>query len=164
MTLSRVRSAGLQREVLIQAGHHPHRRHFIAPAGGSILMTDVLAATLVLAVRDLARSRRFYTEQLGFTEELAVDGWSFLSRGACSIRLGHCPDTPPVSPDQDAAWFAYLHVDDAQALHDEFAAAGAPIWQSLQDRPWGCREFAVLTPDGHRIVFGQDLEAPEAPA
>lgn len=129
------------------------------PAGGPRPVAAIGSATFVLAVRDLAASRRFYVEQLGFAEDLAVDGWSFLSRGACSIRLGHCPDTPLVSPEQDAAWFAYLQVDDAQALHDEFAAAGAPIWQGLQDRPWGCREFAVLTPDGHRIVFGQDLEA-----
>jgi hypothetical protein len=27
----------------------------------------------------------------------------------------------------------------------------------LQDKSWGMREFAVVTPDGHRIVFGEEL-------
>jgi catechol 2,3-dioxygenase-like lactoylglutathione lyase family enzyme len=126
-------------------------------------MTNIRACTFVLAVRDLAASRRFYTEQLGFVEDLAVAGWSFLSRGACEIRIGHCPDAMPASQLQDHAWFAYLQVADARALHDEYAAAGVTFWHPLQDKPWGCREFAVVTPDGHRIVFGQDLEAPADP-
>lgn len=123
-------------------------------------MTIIACATFVLAVTDLAASRRFYIQQLGFSEDLAVEGWSFLSRGACRLRLGHCPDAPPALRETDHAWFAYLHVSDAQALHDEFAAAGVPFWHRLEDKPWGCREFAVVTPDGHRIVFGQDLEVP----
>jgi len=29
--------------------------------------------------------------------------------------------------------------------------------QGLADKPWGMREFGVRTPDGHRIMFGQEL-------
>jgi hypothetical protein len=43
----------------------------------------------VLAVRDLAASKKFYLEKLGFAEDFSVDGWAFLSRGACKLRLGH---------------------------------------------------------------------------
>jgi hypothetical protein len=66
-------------------------------------LSNILAVTFVLAIRDRATSRRFYIEQPGFTEEISVPGWWFLSRGACAIRLGHCPDTARVSPEQDAA-------------------------------------------------------------
>jgi catechol 2,3-dioxygenase-like lactoylglutathione lyase family enzyme len=52
-------------------------------------MPEILASSFVLAVRDLAVSKRFYLEKLGFTEDFSVDGWAFLSRGACKIRLGH---------------------------------------------------------------------------
>jgi hypothetical protein len=33
--------------------------------------------------------------------------------------------------------------------------------ETLSDlqKPWGMREFAVVTPDGHRIVFGEKLTA-----
>ena len=54
-------------------------------------MPEVLASTFVLAVRDLSASKRFYLEKLGFAEDFSVDGWAFLSRGACKLRLGHCP-------------------------------------------------------------------------
>ncbi|NUP95870.1 MAG: VOC family protein [Planctomycetaceae bacterium] len=120
-------------------------------------MATLLASTFVLAVQDLERSVRFYVEQLGFTEDLRVDGWSFLSRGAAKLRLGHCPDSLPISQAQDHSWFAYLHVDDARALQAELAAKRVEFWLPLRDLPWGMREFAIVTPDGHRIVFGQEL-------
>ena len=76
-------------------------------------MTEITASTHVLAVNDLDSSRQFYCEKLGFKEDLAVDGWSFLSRGAGRLRMGHCPDAKPMSACQDHSWFAYLHVEDA---------------------------------------------------
>lgn len=125
-------------------------------------MPEILEATFVLAVNDLDRSRRFYIEKLGFRESLRVDGWSFLNRGACRLRLGHCPDAVPMTKTPDHSWFAYLHVDDAARLYEEAVAAGVEIWHALDDKPWGLREFAIVTPDGHRIVFGQRLKQPPA--
>ena len=122
-------------------------------------MTEIIASTFVLAVNNLAASRKFYMEKLGFVEDLDVDGWSFLSRGACKLRLGHCPDAIPMSKTQDHSWFAYLHVRDAAGLYDELIKRRVEIWQGLEDKPWGMREFAVVTPDGHRIVFGEEFQA-----
>jgi catechol 2,3-dioxygenase-like lactoylglutathione lyase family enzyme len=122
-------------------------------------MADITSCTFVLAVRDLDLSTRFYIDKLGFAEDFSVDGWSFLSRGACELRLGHCADAVPASVNADHSWFAYLHVSDARALYDEYCAAGVSIWHRLADKPWGFREFAIVTPDGHRIVFGQELGA-----
>ena len=122
-------------------------------------MPEILASTFVLAVRDLAASQRFYVEKLGFREDFAVDGWAFLSRGACKLRLGHCPDAVPMAKCQDHSWFAYLHVHDAAGLHAQVVGNGVTIWHPLADKPWGMREFAIVTPDGHRIVFGEELPA-----
>ena len=126
-------------------------------------MPDVLAATFVLAVNDLEASKGFYRDKLGFVEDFCVDGWAFLSRGACKVRLGHCPDAMPMSRTQDHSWFAYLHVRDCTGLYAEVVAKGVAIWHRLADKPWGMREFAVVTPDGHRIVFGERLPADAAP-
>ncbi len=120
-------------------------------------MPDIIASTFVLAVNDLESSKRFYVDKLGFAEDLCVDGWAFLSRGACKLRLGHCPDAVPMSQAQDHSWFAYLHVRDAAGLYAEAVANGVKIWHPLADQPWGMKEFAVVTPDGHRIVFGERL-------
>jgi uncharacterized glyoxalase superfamily protein PhnB len=121
-------------------------------------MPRITTVTFVLAVRDLALSTAWYIDKLGFTEDFSVDGWSFLSRDECHLRLGHCPDARPASEGGDHSWFGYLHVDDAQALHAEVQARGATVVQPIEDKPWGFREFTVQTPDGHRLVFGQDLE------
>lgn len=120
-------------------------------------MPEVLASTFVLAVNDLAASKKFYLEKLGFTEDVTVDGWAFLSRGACRLRLGDCPDAVPMSKTQDHSWFAYLHVSDAAELYRETVRNGVEIWHPIADKSWGMREFAIVTPDGHRIVFGEQL-------
>lgn len=120
-------------------------------------MPDILESTFVLSVNDLAASKRFYVDKLGFAEDMTVDGWTFLSRGACKLRLGHCPDALPMSKAPDHSWFAYLHVRDAAGLYEETVARRVEIWHKLADTPWGMREFAIVTPDGHRIVFGERL-------
>jgi uncharacterized glyoxalase superfamily protein PhnB len=43
------------------------------------------------------------------------------------------------------AIFAYLHVDDVDALRAEFLQRGAIIRQPPTDRPWGMREMAIAT-------------------
>jgi catechol 2,3-dioxygenase-like lactoylglutathione lyase family enzyme len=120
-------------------------------------VAEIVSTTFVLAVNDLDASREFYTSKLGFHEEMHVDGWSFLTRGACKLRIGHCPDAVPMSQTQDHSWFAYLHVSDAKSLYEECVQNEVSIWHKLGDKPWGMREFAIVTPDGHRIVFGERL-------
>lgn len=120
-------------------------------------MAEILKSTFVLAVADLEKARQFYVEKLGFSVELTVPGWIFLSRGACRLRIGDCPGIKPMSQAPDHSWFAYLHVHDAKALYAEFLEKEVEIWHALADKPWGMREFAIVTPDGHRIVFGEEL-------
>lgn len=122
-------------------------------------MTEIVGATFVLAVLDLDVSRRFYIDRLGFTEDRRVEGWAFLSRGACRLRLGHCPDAVPMAQTPDHSWFAYLHVRDAAGFYAEVVRKGVEIWHHLAAKPWGMREFAIVTPDGHRLVFGEPWPA-----
>jgi len=121
-------------------------------------MAEICSVTFVLAVQDLQASKTFYIEKLGFAEDFSVAGWTFLSRDACQLRIGHCPDAVRASECGDHSWFAYMHVSDAHALYSELETRGAPILHEIEDKAWGFREFAVATPDGHRIVFGQDLD------
>ncbi len=88
---------------------------------------------------------------------MSVDRWTFLSRGACKLRIGDCPGIKPMSDAPDHSWFAYLHVQDAKQLYDDVRNRGVEIWHPLGDKSWGMREFAIVTPDGHRIVFGERI-------
>jgi uncharacterized glyoxalase superfamily protein PhnB len=57
----------------------------------------------------------------------------------------------------DHNYFAYMVVDDIRSYYDEVTRAGANIRKHLRDEPWGVREFALQTVDGHRIMFGQAI-------
>ena len=119
----------------------------------------ILRTTFVLAVPDLKRSAEFYRDVLGFEiREMGDVGWRVYVRDACRIMAGECPGATPVAQLGDHSYFAYLVVDDVDALHGRAEAAGAEIVKALVIEPWGMREFGVRTVDGHRIMFGQDVD------
>lgn len=124
-------------------------------------MTDstLLAGAFVLAVPDLPRSAAYFRDVLGFTLAWPkTSGWQLATRGAVRIMLGHSPDAMLPSATGDHSYFAYLYVDDAAALYAEFARNGAILPQPPEDKPHGMREFSVVTPDGHRMMVGEDLD------
>ena len=114
----------------------------------------------VLAVPDLKRSVAYFEDVLGFSRDWNDgDDWQALVRGGVRLMLGHCPDALPPSELGDHSYFAYIDVDDIDALHAEITARGAIVRVAPADKPWGRREMAVGTPDGHRLMFGQTLPA-----
>ena len=124
-------------------------------------MTDstLLAGAFVLAVPDLSRSAAYFRDVLGFTLAWPeASGWQLATRGAVRIMLGHSPDAMLPSATGDHSYFAYLYVDDAATLYAEFARNGAILPQPPEDKPHGMREFSVVTPDGHRMMVGEDLD------
>lgn len=128
------------------------------PAGLPDLPMALTHSRYVIAVPDLARSAAWYRDVLGFeVHELGDPGWRWLQRGACIIMAGECADALPPSQLGDHSDFAYVQVDDIDALHADVAARGAEISKPLRDEPWGMREFGVRTVDGHRMMFGQPL-------
>lgn len=121
-------------------------------------MAEMIASRFVLAVQDLERSVTFYRDRLGFEVDFTVEGWCFLSRGSCRLMIGHCPDTPPASTLGDHSYFAYVQVTDIDDLHQEFSQRGLTPLPMPETKPWGMREMMVVTPDGHRMMFGEDVE------
>jgi catechol 2,3-dioxygenase-like lactoylglutathione lyase family enzyme len=112
----------------------------------------------VLAVPDLERSVRYFVDVLGFQPEWRdEDNWQLLTRGNVRLMLGHFPDAPSAQEIGDHSYFAYILVEDVDALQTEFADKGAIILHAPESKPWGKREMAVATPDGHRMIFGQSV-------
>lgn len=117
-------------------------------------------ARFVLAVRNLAVSTKYYTEVLGFTlEPIDAPGWSFLSRDRVALMLGECPDDRDAGELANHSYFAYWYVNGVDTLYDELRGRGALIISAPADKPWGLREFAVRTLDGHRITCGEVLQS-----
>jgi uncharacterized glyoxalase superfamily protein PhnB len=110
----------------------------------------------VLAVRDLAGSVAYFSDVLGFAKDWQdEDRWQALVRGEVRLMLGRCPDALPPAELGDHSYFAFIATDDVDQLYQDFAEGGAIIRSPPQDKPWGWREMAVATPEGHRMMFAQ---------
>lgn len=110
----------------------------------------------VLAVHDLAGSTAYFVETLGFSREWNDgDNWQSLVRDAVRLMLGRCPDALAPAATGDHSYFGFFTTENVDRLHEEFAARGAHIISPPLDKPWGWREMAVATPEGHRMMFAQ---------
>jgi len=110
----------------------------------------------VLAVQDLAGSTAYFVDVLGFSKEWSdPDKWQALIRDDVRLMLGRCPGALPPASLGDHSYFGFWVTNDLDALHQDFAIRGAIILFTPIDRPWGWREMAVATPEGHRMMFAQ---------
>lgn len=116
----------------------------------------------VLATTDLRRALAHY-ERLGFAVE-AYDGadfYGFVGRDGVEFHLALVDGLDPAT----TTACAYLWVDDADGLYDEWAAAGVEgRLQRPQPTAYGLREGAHVDPDGNLIRFGSPAVAPRTTA
>ena len=116
---------------------------------------NITGTRYVLAVRDLKKSAEYYQHKLGFQSVWTDGNWHFLSREKFFVMLGECADDRSAFETNNHSYFAYIDVENIDALYKEFQSKEVDIPSSLEDKPWGQREFSVRTIDGHRIMFGQ---------
>ncbi len=126
-------------------------------------MPTISSTMYVIAVKDLKRTAEFYKRAMGFTvREIGDDGWRMFVKDQCRIMAGHCPDAVPAGELGDHSYFAYLNVEEIDAYFAQVAQTieqnGGKILKPPRDEPWGMREFALQTIDGHRIMLGHDLK------
>lgn len=113
----------------------------------------------VIAVADLRRSADFYQRVLGFTiQEIGDPGWLLFNKDECQIMAGECPEAIPALELGDHNYFCYLVVTNVDEYFERVKQHSTEILKPLRDEPWGMREFAVRTVDGHRIMIGQSID------
>jgi len=112
----------------------------------------------VLAVKDVEKSETYFVEKLGFQITFRVDGWVFLSLQDFHVMLGHCPDEISAEETNNHSYFAYVNCEDIDDLFEEYKERQVDFTQEVADKPWGLREFGVRTPEGHRIMFGEEID------
>lgn len=101
-----------------------------------------------LTSEDLARSRTFYRDFLGF--EIGMDlGWvvNFVApdNPTAQVIVMRADRTADVQPD------VTVEVDDVDRLHAAAVDLGYEVVHPLTDEPWGVRRFFVRDPDGKVI-------------
>ena len=111
-------------------------------------------------VSDLARSLRFYTEVLGFTEgEHFKDAGGVLQgamvkAGTCQVGLSQ--DDWAKGRDRQRGVAVRIYLTTAQDIDDLAAlikSRGGKLTEEPADQPWGGRSLAVDDPDGFHITI-----------
>lgn len=112
----------------------------------------------VLAVNDLDAAELFFVEKLGFTLNSRIGGWSFLALDSFYLMVGHCEGEVLAKDTNNHSYFAYVNCEGIDELFNVYKDRGVQFTQTVADKPWGLREFGVVTPEGHRVMFGQDIK------
>lgn len=111
----------------------------------------------VLAVNDLDVAEKYFIDKLGFTLRSRIGDWSFLNLDDFYLMVGHCVGEMPAKDTNNHAYFAYVNCEGIDELFNAYQERGVEFTQTIADKPWGLREFGVATPEGHRIMFGQEI-------
>jgi uncharacterized glyoxalase superfamily protein PhnB len=114
----------------------------------------VTASGLSLNVADEQASAEFARDYLGFSEEMASDGFVSMSRPDAGFNLvflrtglktfkpehmsGHAAD----------GLLVVFVVEDVDAEYARLESAGVPITTPIETEPWGERYFQVSDPNG----------------
>lgn len=110
-------------------------------------------------VSDLARSKKFYAEMLGWklgTDEDGVAGFAF---GSGYLVL-HADDRSRESRRYAGGMHVEVRVEDVDAEHARLRKLGVQV-SELNDQPWGERNFYFDDPDGYTWWCGQAMRGHE---
>lgn len=110
---------------------------------------------VALQVRDIERSRRFYTERLGLQVAPQSPPGAIVFQTA-PIPFAIREPTVDLESVQRLGWGValWLACDDADALATSLDEAGVDLAQRPQDGPFG-RQFSVADPDGYLLTIHQ---------
>jgi len=118
----------------------------------------------LIAVKDVAVSRRFYEQCLGqkvkddFIENVAFEG------GFAIHRQGHFQEL--LGSGERFAAVTRTHTgelsfesDDVEAVELRLKDAGVEFIHAPRQQPWGQRVMRLYDPDGHVVEIGEQMEA-----
>jgi catechol 2,3-dioxygenase-like lactoylglutathione lyase family enzyme len=121
----------------------------------------------VLIVDDVVATANFYRDKLGFHYDRFwgdPPGFAMVYRASVTIMLKQFETAGAIRPNAVAdpereMWDAYIWIDDADRLYEEYQAAGVKIARPICDQEYGCRDFDIEDCNGYRLCFGQDLSS-----
>jgi catechol 2,3-dioxygenase-like lactoylglutathione lyase family enzyme len=107
----------------------------------------------VLMTADVAGTAAFYQAHFGFVPLFTADWYVHLQlEGDPSVNLavldGQHETIPPAGRGRVSGMLLNFEVDDPDAVHERFKAAGLPILLSLRDEAFGQRHFITSDPNG----------------
>lgn len=107
-----------------------------------------------LPMRDKAKTRHFYINQLGFKEFGSADFDGYLMVEKDSIQI-HFFEFTSLDPKENYGQ-VYIRTNDIDGLYKGVKAKDVEC-SPLEHKPWMQREFSLLDPDNNLLTFGQNV-------
>ena len=109
---------------------------------------EPVIATAIFEVNDIAAAVVFY-QQLGLQVDVFSEDYAIvIQRDGELLHLAAADNATPGS--------VYFNVPSADAWHVRCVDAGGEP-TTVEDRPWGMREFSVADPSGNTVRVGANL-------
>jgi catechol 2,3-dioxygenase-like lactoylglutathione lyase family enzyme len=108
-----------------------------------------------LPMRNKSATRYFYINQLGFQEIGDYDGYLMVQKDKIEIHFFEFKDLDP----KENYGQVYIRTNDIDGLYKSMIDNKTEIHPNgtLQTKPWGQKEFALLDPDSNLLTFGQNI-------
>jgi catechol 2,3-dioxygenase-like lactoylglutathione lyase family enzyme len=118
----------------------------------------------MLICADVQASIKFYNKVVGLDvadrmDDMGKSGWAMMQKDGVKLMLAsphYFPDMPKVQDRYFQAQY-YFYTDDIEGLHKRVEKAGLEP-TGIIEQPYGMREFEMPDPDGHLLIFGQDMK------
>jgi len=131
-----------------------------------VTMPRLNSITPFFVIDDLEKTLDFYVAKLGFEvaykgggDKPSEDFWGMVKRDGVMLMLkAITPEIHPVpnsSRHEWAAWDAYIHTSDPDALYAEYVGREVPFHKELADTHDGLRAFEVKDNNGYVLCFGR---------
>ncbi|MFI5044865.1 MAG: VOC family protein [Acidimicrobiales bacterium] len=115
-----------------------------------------LDARPTIEVGDIDSALRFWTEVVGFDEEVVMGEppfFALVNSGGARLGLSRADD--PALPDIAPVFVTLVNLD---AFISRLEAAGIGLESEPTSRPWGIRDLVVRCPgNGPLIAFGEEV-------
>ncbi len=106
---------------------------------------------IVVHVKELERSIRFYRDVLGLALEQEEEGMAYFSIGTGKERVSLMLHSTAEPEPADYGIGLDFQVDDAEAAIAAIRGAGGRIVQEPIIREWGVKEAVIADPDGYKL-------------
>jgi lactoylglutathione lyase len=119
-----------------------------------------MSLRMELFVSDLDRSIAFYRDVLGFELARRDPGYASIRHGEVQLGLGPIAKLPEsgghftqerLAANRGMGVEIVLEVDDIQHVLEHVQAMAYPVFEPLQERPWGLVDFRIVDPDGYYL-------------
>jgi uncharacterized glyoxalase superfamily protein PhnB len=107
-----------------------------------------------LPAGDLAAAIDYYERRLGFQVAMRMPGgdYAIVERDGVAIHLfqDRAGEHSPAG--------IHIFTPDLEELYAELAASGAQITQTIEQKPWGNRDFRVKDHSGNELKFTEPAD------